>query len=391
MYSHAYVFFAAVEKLRSMDLFGSWMHVFLSKFMRRQHGKMICEWLAIVLFGVELLENYRTLMEDLNIWNFLLKALVFLVGVHSAHSVFLQMSLWSHCDWPASPVGKRLPLQHPVQRWWKRVRPTQLGCSCSFHKSALNVLANQLPLPLMVVLATFHSVSGTYFFYKLTGRQYFIIKGEESMLYAACVSLVDGLAILTVLLWFRWTMAFYGHEASEMQQRVKEWHSIFNSRWQYIALCTAALSCTLLVLAGLRLVHQVPYLNIEMIDTAAQPYSWFFYIFLVTIITFLGCFPHGVSQLLSIFLTFAGYYSISAGEAEIHGEVYGIIYFLVPGSLAVAALAYYTCFSPNRKKGVEPGKLASVVLATLLVLMMGAVMVSEAKAFNQYTKYPSHE
>lgn len=382
------VLFAEIEKLQSMDLFGTQMHVLLSQFMHKWHGKVICEWLAIVLFGAELVENYTTLMSDLNLWNFLFKMLVFGVGIHSAHSVFLKMSIWSRSGWPAVNNNRKGSLQHPIQRWWKGLKPAE-DESYSVQKIAQRFLLNQLPLQFMIALAVFHSISGSYLFYKLTGfaRQN-IIHREESGLYIAYVYLVDAITILTVLLWFRWTMVFYSHEANEMQHKIKQWSKIFDNRWHYIAWCTVTLGFVLLSLAFLKLFKQVPYLKTEAIPTTLLASTWFYRTFLVTIVTFFSCFPHGVCQILSTLLTLVGFCYVSASEVEIKSEVYGVVYFLMPSAMAVAALGYHACFSPVGRKGVELGKVASEVLTALLVFMMVAVVHNEIKAFNLYTIYP---
>ncbi len=358
------------------------MHVLLSQFMRHWHGKIICEWLAIVLFGVELVENYFALIGELNVWNFrlLFKMFLFTVGIHSGHSVFQKMAIWSNCSWPTT--NKKNSRECSVHRWWEKVTTTPED-SWSFYKITQKLLFTQLPLPVLVILAVFHSVSGAYFFYQLTGfvRQNYIHK-EEDQLYKAFIYCVDVISILTVLLWFRWTLVFYSHEANEMQNKIKLWWKIFDRRWQYIAWCTIGLSSVLLALAFLKLFIRVPYLKIEMIPTTVTSLTWLFHIAMVTVITFLSCFPHGVSQILALVLTFTGFHYTVTGEAEMTSEAYGILYFLVPSAMAVAAMGYHTCFSPTSKKGVEWGKIVSVVIAALLVFMMAAVVRNEMRAFN---------
>ena len=349
--------------------------------MTQWYGITICEWLAIVLFGVELVENYFTLMGDLNLWNFFHKMYIFAVAIHCAHSIFYEMAIWSNSNAQVNSINSDLTTPpHDTER---ALRPNLRG--------VLKILFKQLPLAALAILAVFHSVFGVYFFYQLTWfiRQNFI--QDTGWWYISFVTQVDTVTVLTAFLWLRWAIVFYSHEANEFQNNERIWLKIFSNRWKDAAWCACGLSFFLAAIAFLKLVHGVPYIKPETVITNITSHIWLLQISIVTVITFLSCFPHGICQILAILLSFVGFAFISTGEKEIHGEVYGIMYFLVPAAIAIAAMVYHVCFSPGSTTKVLYTKILSEILGIVLVMVMLAVIIAERKAFVKYTAHADHQ
>ena len=351
--------------------------------MKQHHGSTICEFIAVVLLGIQMAENFFTLMDDLSAWNFFHKSFITIVAMHCAHAIFYQMAIWSNCSKDIASTLNSSP-----NPFTSAVKQHKNKHQDHFALTVLKITFKQLPLPLLTLAAVFHSITGVYFFYCLTGfvRQNFL-KGGWC---AYVIGSVDFMSVFVVFLWLRWALVFYTHEANKLQSNERTWRKILSIRWKYAAQCTCVLSLLLMSVAFLKLIHGVPYLRPEPISTTVTPGTWLLQITAVTLITLLSCFPHALCQVLACIFSIFGFVYISASEAEKHGDVYGVLYLLVPGAMAIGALVYHVLFSPGTTERALWTKIFCEVISLLLLFLMLAVVHYERKTLVLYTSYTSY-
>lgn len=365
--------------------------------MNRWHGRTVCSVLAVALLGIEMAENSVTFVGDVNIWSFVHKVYLFILGLHYAHDIFHQLAKWSNPQ-----VEAKLPVPN-LKNFKENLK---LSCAHRLRSSTcagenklhgrerlwnalwrMRVVCHQLPLSVLILFAVFHSVAGTYFFYTLTGfvRQNNI---KEAGWYTYIITRIDTLSIAVIFLWLRWALIFYSYEAKAFRRREQLWRRVFCIRWKYPVQCTLALSMLQMGLTVVKLVDGVPFLKTEALHTSVMQATWLVQVLLVTSVTFLSCFPHAVCQVTAIALSFVGFAVLSATPAEIHAELYGILYLFVPSALATAAMLYHTLFSPWLVQELIWTKLFAQLLNLLFFAIMLAVLLSEKRAF---VKYVVHE
>ena len=360
--------------------------------MYRWHGRTICDAIAIVLLGVEMAENSVTFVGDSNIWSFVHKMYMFTLGLHCAHEIFYQIAKWSNsqCDNELhAPTLDSLNLKwlKPccILRQMRSTRESKLHGKEKLKDILwqMRVVFHQLPLAVLIILAVFHSISGTYFFYRLTG---FVRQNNIKVAgwYTYIITHVDILSIAVIFLWFRWGLVFYNYEAKQFRRKEHLWRKIFCSRWRYPVQCILGLSVLQMGLTLLKLMDGVPFIKTETLYTSVTQGVWFLHVFLVTAITFLSCFPHAVCQVSAIMLSFVGFFMLSATPAEIHAELYGILYLFIPSALAIAAMLYHTIFSPGIGQALIWTKRISQVLTLVFFTIVLVMLVSERRAFDKY-------
>lgn len=353
--------------------------------MKEHHGSTICEAVAVVLLGIEMLGNFSTAMDDSNIWGFIHKMFVFVVAMQCAYDIFYQMAIWSNC--PDKKWDHKLLLKSIISDCCGKT--TTRNTPNSYMKlPTLKVLFQHFPLPLLVVFALFHSLAGAYYFYSLTG---FI--RQNSMKVAECgwsriiIMYTDMLAVLIVFLWLRWAIVFYSHEANELQNHEKTWWKIFRIRWKFAAKCICVLSLILMTITSLKYSHGVPYMKTEIVHTGVSPTIWLLQVTTVTLLTFFSCFPHALCQIMTTLVSFLSFVYIKAGPAEIDAEAYSILYLLVPGAMFIAAMVYHVLFSPGTGQHVLNTKIICEIISVFFLFLIIAVICAEKQAYATYAYY----